>query len=74
MGGIRANACVHNAIVDQLHIAEIDPKRQAEIAAETGPTSITDDWRSLIADDSIDVMVISMTPERRQGRTMARTW
>ena len=35
VGGIRANACAHNAIVDRLHIAEIDPGRQAEIAAET---------------------------------------
>ena len=66
VGGIRANACAHNAIVDQLHIAEIDPKRQAEITAETDPTSITDDWQRLIADDSIDLMVISMTPETKR--------
>jgi predicted dehydrogenase len=66
VGGIRANACAQNGLVDQLHIAEIDPKRQAEIKAETNPTSITDDWQTLIADDSIDVIVISMTPETKR--------
>ncbi len=66
VGGIRANACAHSAIVDQLHIAEIDLKRQTEIAAETGASSITDDWQMLIADDSIDLMVISMTPETKR--------
>ncbi len=66
VGGIRANACAHNAIVDELHIAEIDPKRQAEIAAETNPTSITDDWRILIANEAIDVIVIAMTPETKR--------
>jgi len=66
VGGIRASACAHNAIVDELHIAEIDPKRQAEIAAEIDPTSITDDWQTLIANDSIDLMVISMTPETKR--------
>ena len=63
VGGIRANACAQNPLVDQLHIAEIDPKRQAEIAAETDPTSITDDWQTLIDDASIDLIVIAMTPE-----------
>jgi len=63
VGGIRANACARNPLVDQLHIAEIDPRRQDEIAAETDPTSITDDWQTLIDDPAIDLIVIAMTPE-----------
>jgi predicted dehydrogenase len=49
-----------------LHVAEIDPKRQAEIAAETNPASITDDWRTLIADETINAIIISMTPETQR--------
>ncbi|MGY8957319.1 MAG: Gfo/Idh/MocA family protein [Alphaproteobacteria bacterium] len=63
VGGIRANACAHHAIVDELHIAEIDPKRQTEIIAETEPTSVTDDWRTLVDNDTIDAVIIAMTPE-----------
>tara|TARA_A100001037_G_scaffold286108_1_gene294156 strand:+ start:706 stop:1761 length:1056 start_codon:yes stop_codon:yes gene_type:complete len=63
VGSIRANACARNPIVDQLHIAEIDPRRQSEIAAETDPVSVTDDWETLITDESIDAIIIAMTPE-----------
>ena len=66
VGGIRANACAHNGIVDELHIAEINPKRQSEIQAETNPTSITDNWQTIIDSESIDVIVISMTPETQR--------
>jgi myo-inositol 2-dehydrogenase/D-chiro-inositol 1-dehydrogenase len=63
VGGIRANACAKNPIIDELHIAEINPKRQQEIKEEINPTRITDDWREIINDSSIDAVVISMTPE-----------
>ena len=63
VGGIRANACAHNGIVDQIHVAEINSVRQKEIIDEINPTSVTDDWKNLISDESIDVLVISMTPE-----------
>ena len=66
VGGIRANACAHNGIVDELHIAEINPKRQSEIQAETNPTSITDNWQTIIDNEAIDVIVISMTPETQR--------
>jgi scyllo-inositol 2-dehydrogenase (NAD+) len=66
VGGIRAHACAASFIVDKLHIAETNPTRAAEIAAETNAASITDDWQTLIADDSIDAMVISMTPETQR--------
>ena len=72
VGGIRANACAHNGIVDELHIAEINPKRQSEIQAETNPTSITDNWQTIIDNEAIDVIVISMTPEtQRYPKLMA---
>jgi scyllo-inositol 2-dehydrogenase (NAD+) len=62
-GGIRANACARNPLVQELHIAEIRPHRLAEVAAETNPTYTTDDYRELIANDAIDAIIISATPE-----------
>ena len=35
-GGIRANTCANNALVDELHIAEIKPDRLDEIAKPVG--------------------------------------
>ena len=49
-----------------MHIAEINPKRQSEIQAETNPTSITDNWQTIIDNEAIDVIVISMTPETQR--------
>ncbi len=63
VGGIRANACARNAIIDELHIAEIDDKRRAEIAEATNAAATTNDWRTIIDNPSIDAVVISMTPE-----------
>jgi predicted dehydrogenase len=63
VGGIRANACAGSALVDQLHIAEINPERAAEIAAETGAARVTDDWRVFLDDDTIDAIIIASTPE-----------
>ncbi|HCP00780.1 MAG TPA: oxidoreductase, partial [Rhodospirillaceae bacterium] len=63
VGGIRANSCAHSALVDELHIAEIDAGRQRQIIAETDPASITDNWQTLIDNNSIDLIIIAMTPE-----------
>ncbi len=62
-GGIRANTCAANPIVDELHIAEINEERLAEIVAETNPTSSTTDYREVIARDNLDAIIISATPE-----------
>ncbi len=62
-GGIRANACADHALVNELHLAEIRPDRLAEVSAETNPTSTTDNWEELIANNSIDAVMISTTPE-----------
>lgn len=62
-GGIRANTCAGSALVDELHIAEINEERLAEVKAETNPTSATTDYREVIARDNIDAIIISATPE-----------
>ena len=41
VGGIRASACANNAIVDEIHIADINPTRREEIAADIGAVSAT---------------------------------
>lgn len=62
-GGIRANACADHALVDELHLAEIRPDRLAEVAEQTNPASTTDNWEELIANDDIDAVIVSTTPE-----------
>ena len=62
-GGIRADTCAASALVDELHIAEIDEARLAEVAAKTGAASATTDYGDVIANDSIDTIIISATPE-----------
>jgi len=63
VGGIRANTCTGVALVDELHIAEINPERGAEVAAETGAARLTDDWREFLDDITIDAIIIASTPE-----------
>lgn len=62
-GGIRAATCARSPLVDRLHIAEIRPERLAEVAAEVHPVTATTDHTQLIADPSIDAIIISATPE-----------
>src|SRR5215470_17566443 len=62
-GGIRANACAANPLVDGLYIAEINPQRLAEVAAATNPRKATTEWRELLDIKEIDAIYISATPE-----------
>lgn len=62
-GGIRANTCAGSALVNELHLAEINEERLAEVSDETNPTSVTTDYREVIARDNIDAIIISATPE-----------
>ena len=62
-GGIRADTCAASALVDELHIAEIDEARLREVTARTRPASATTDYRDVIANESIDTIIISATPE-----------
>lgn len=62
-GGIRAVACAQHPIVGDLHLAETNPDRLAEVVAQTNAASATADWESLLAIDDIDVVMVSATPE-----------
>ena len=63
VGGIRANACANSAFVGALHIAETNPDRASEIGSETGAVQVTEDWRELVATESIEAIIIASTPE-----------
>ena len=62
-GGIRARTCANNTLVDELHIAEIDPGRLDKVAREAGAKTATTDHTELLANDGIDAFIISATPE-----------
>ena len=62
-GGIRAVAAAASPWVNALHIAEIREDRLAEVAAMTSPVTATTDYRQIIADPSIQAVMISTTPE-----------
>ncbi|MBO23299.1 MAG: oxidoreductase [Rhodospirillaceae bacterium] len=66
VGGIRANACAANPLVDELHIAEIDPARAAEIGAQAGAARVTADWTEIIGSPQIDAVIIASTPESQR--------
>lgn len=62
-GEIRAVAAAGSALVSELHIAEIKPDRLAEVSARVSPARATEDWEQLVADPSIDALIVSATPE-----------
>ena len=63
-GGIRANSCAHYPSVNELHIAETNAERRAEVEAETGAVSAVADYQELLKLDAIDMVIISATPEK----------
>jgi len=62
-GGIRAVAAANSALVDELHLAETNPERRAEIATLTNPTTITDRWEDIIDNPAVEAVAVSATPE-----------
>jgi predicted dehydrogenase len=62
-GGIRAVTASRSPLVDQLHLAEIQPDRLAEITSQTNPTHTTDRWQDIVENPDIDAVVVSATPE-----------
>lgn len=62
-GGIRAVACADSPLVRELHLAEINPERLAEMTELTFPESTTDDWEKVLANPAIEVIMVSATPE-----------
>lgn len=63
VGGIRINACASSPLVNELHIAEINPDRTKRIADNCNATSFTTNWKNLIDNESIDAIIIASTPE-----------
>ena len=62
-GGIRANASAASALVQDLHIAEINPERLEEVSSETNAASATTDYHELLAREDVTAIMISATPE-----------
>jgi len=62
-GGIRARTAAASPLVGSLHLAEIDTARLEEMAKATRAETATTDYRELVADDRIDALMISATPE-----------
>lgn len=62
-GGIRAIACARSALVGELHVAETNPERLEEMRSATSPTTATSNWEEVVANDGIEAVMISATPE-----------
>ena len=62
-GGIRANACSENPLVDKLYIAETNTKRLVELKETLEIEQATENWKELINNKNIDTIIISATPE-----------
>jgi scyllo-inositol 2-dehydrogenase (NAD+) len=56
-------AAANSALVDELHLAETNPERRAEIAEMTRPTTVTDRWEDIIDNPAVDAVAVSATPE-----------
>ncbi len=62
-GGIRANACNDNPLVDKLFIAETNKKRLSELKNSLELEASTENWQDLVSNNDIDTIIISATPE-----------
>jgi predicted dehydrogenase len=72
-GGIRAETCAANPLVEALHLAEIRPERLAEVAKSASARTAVADHRELLGIDGIDAVFISATPETTHF-PIAREW
>ncbi len=63
VGGVRANALRDHPQVRELHICDIRADRLKEVEEETNPDSTTLDYHDFLANDGIDVIFVSTTPE-----------
>ena len=62
-GGMRAVTLSKSALVDRLHICEINPERLAEVKELTNPATATLDYDDIVKNPAIEVVYISTTPE-----------
>lgn len=63
-GGIRAETCAINPAVKDLHIAETNPERLAEVAKATGAKTAVSDYHKLLEVPDLDAVMVSATPEK----------
>jgi predicted dehydrogenase len=62
-GGIRARTSAGSPYVNEIHISEVNPDRLTEVAAQTNAVTATIEWEPIVANPSIDAVMISATPE-----------
>ena len=64
IGEIRAKTCANHALVEGLHLAEIDKGRLERVAKETRARTATTDYRELLSRPEIDAILVCTTPEQ----------
>ena len=65
-GGIRANTCANSPFINELHIAEINEERLAEVKAQTNPISAVTDYQTFLKNDEVHaVEMLCPTPIHR---------
>ena len=62
-GGIRAITAADNPQISKLHICDIKPDRLAEVVQLSKPASYTTDYREILANPNVKMVMISTTPE-----------
>jgi predicted dehydrogenase len=63
IGEIRAKVCAKNPLVENVHVAEIDPAKLARVGEDIRAKTATTDYRELLRRDDIDAIFVCSTPE-----------
>lgn len=64
IGGLRARTCAGHALVERLHLCDIDEDRLRQVARETGARGVTTDYRELLHRPDVDAIIVTTTPEQ----------
>src|SRR5205085_436660 len=64
IGATRAHTAANNPLVGELHLADITPGVGELVAAQTGASSWTEDYRGLLdGAAAVDAVIVSTAPE-----------
>jgi scyllo-inositol 2-dehydrogenase (NAD+) len=63
IGEIRARVAAAHALVDAVHLCDIDKARLERVAKDIGARSATTEYRELLERSDIDALIVSTTPE-----------
>jgi predicted dehydrogenase len=63
IGEIRAKVCAKSALVEDVHVAEIDPAKLARVGEDIRAKTATTDYQELLRRDDIDAIFVCSTPE-----------